>query len=253
MTRSSVVFTQTCGAFWNKVQKAEQDIRENGHVGRLPPICFGDPWDAEFAQAYDAVRPHLSKFRKERYYRVPSGLAFRPSPLKAETAHQALMFFLNRPDELYGEKGVLDSPEYKAIKEAAMLELQQRDEIRISKNRRPSSSSSAKQRSSIIELRAFLIDHHFPKGRPFQKETLPCEAIEQEFGWSQGTVSKKMTTLFKLAGGMTAYTALFEDKETSTPKGFRKLFDDSTLDVDSLWIDRRSDDDAESDDEDESE
>lgn len=241
MKTKAADFTSAFDTFWTHVERAERDIHENGHLGRLPPICHGDPWDDEFAAAYDAVRPYLTKFQKERYYPVPPGLAFRPGPIKAETAHQALMFFLNRPDELHGEKGVLDSTEYKAIKEAAMAELRQRDEVRVAKNRRPPCTMSAKQRSELIELRGFLLDHHFPKGQPFQKRTLTSDEIERAFGWSQSTASRKMGQLFKTRRGMAAYAVVFGT--ASTPKGYRKRFDDSTLSVEALWIDRTPYDD----------
>lgn len=107
------------------IEQAEREIRENAHRGRIPPICFGDPWDEGFASAYQALSPYLSRFRKQRYFPVPPGLAYCPTPIKAETALQAQMFFLNPTAELFGEPGVLDTAEYKAIKASGMRELQE--------------------------------------------------------------------------------------------------------------------------------
>lgn len=105
------------------IGRAEREIRENAHRGRIPPICYGDPWDEGFASAYQALSPYLCRFRKQRYFPVPPGLAYCPTPIKAETALQAQMIFLNPTAELFGEPGVLDDAEYKTIKASGMREL----------------------------------------------------------------------------------------------------------------------------------
>lgn len=238
MKQKTAEFVNVFDQYWTYVERAERDIRQNGHLGRLPPICHGDPWDEQFAAACDAVHPYLSKFRKERYYAVPAGLAFRSGPIKAITAHQALMFFLNRPDELYGEKGVLDSTEYKTIKEAAIAELKQRDEVRVTRTQ-PRCSRSALQRSQVIDLRAYLLDYHFPKGLPVRDKPLLQKSIEKHFNWSQGKVSKIMRKLFK--GGMDEYVSVFGSDVP--PTGYRQRFDDLSVSVDALWIDRHPGDD----------
>jgi len=235
MTAKTAQFITAFDEFWRFVAEAEQDVRKNGYLGRLAPCCYGDPWDERFAAAYEAIRLRLRKLCKTRYYAAPAGLAFFPGPFTAENAHQALMYFLNPPGELYGEKGLLDSAEYKAIKEAAMAELQQIDDARVAKSRRRPCSMSAKQRSALIELRGFILDHHFPKNKPFQSRTLTSEEIQKYFGWSQSTVSRKMRKLFKTRKA-SAYAVLFSTH--SAPKGYRQRFEDATLSVDALWVDR---------------
>ncbi len=227
--------------FWDHVTNAERDIRENGHLGRLPPPHFGDPWDEEFAAALHELIPLLRKFRKLRFYLTPVGLAFRPSPILAETAHEALMFFLNRPEELHGEKGVLDSTEYLAIKAAAMLELQELEAARVAPKRISSCSRSAKRRSELIELRGFLLDFHLPEGKPFRARTLTSAEIEAHFGWSQSKVSRRMSELFKDRNGMKGYGALFGTHTTT--KGFRNGFDNKTLTIEAIWHDKKDEDD----------
>lgn len=118
----SLALVEAFERFWTHVGRAERDIRANGHSGRLPPICFGDSWDDDFAHAYQQIHTFLQQFWHQQCYVVPPGLAFRPIPLCAATAHEALMFFLNKPDELFGERGVLDSVEYRRIKADAMKE-----------------------------------------------------------------------------------------------------------------------------------
>jgi hypothetical protein len=120
--------------FWERVGKAEVDIRLNAHLGRLPPCCIGDPWDEDFAASYKRIRPLLLKFRRHRFFSVPAGLMFFPGPLRAETAHQAIMFYLNPPRELYGEAHALDSQEYIEMKREAMEELQDRDIARLKRS-----------------------------------------------------------------------------------------------------------------------
>lgn len=239
--RTSGGFTRDLEEFWVHVANAEQDVREYGHRGRLPPDWHGDLWSDELSNAYDAISPYLRKVQKDRFFRVPNGLAFRTVPIKAETAHQALMYFLNPPEELHGEPGVLESVEYKQLKSEAMAELHQLDGAREVRNDRPSSTRSAKKRSELVELRAVLLDHHFPKKLPFRENTLSSKEIEMHLGWSQPKVSKRMGVLFCTREGMAAYAAVFSSG--STPKGFRKRFDDSTIGVEALWTDRISSDD----------
>ncbi len=248
MATKQADFIHAWDTYWNHVERAERDIRENGHRGRLPPICYGDPWDEEFAAAYEAVRPFLRKFLKIRYYPVPVGLAFCMTPIKAETALQALMFFLNPAAELYGEAGVLDSAEFKAIKAAALLEFQRRDDARVAKTRISACTRKAKTKSQLVELRGVIFDHHFPKGEPFRKETLESKEIEALFGWSQSTVNKKMKLLFKGQNGMTAYAAVFDSHATT--KGYNDRLEDQTLRVEAIWEDRRPEDNDEDDDDD---
>ena len=241
--KSLNVFANAIDRFWLLVERMERDVRENSHRGRLPPCCMGDPWDEEFAQAYELLAPHLKRYRRPRYFQVPADLAFFHGPLRVETAHQALMFFLNPAGELYGEAGVLDCPEYVAIKEAAMAELEQHQAARLKAKAKPKCSKEAKTLVELIELNAHLWDHHFPKGKPACNITFGLEDLKKHFGWSKSTVTRRMQVLFKCADAMDAYKAVFTSHEPV--KGYKKVFEDATLDVDALWFDRSSDDDDE--------
>jgi len=241
--KSLNIFTNAVDAFWRFVARMELDIRQNAHRGRMPPCCLNDPWDEEFAQAYELLALHLKRFRRLRYFKVPAGLAFFQFPLWAETAHQALMFFLNPAFGLYGEMGVLDSPEYIAIKEAAMAELEQHQAARLKAKAKPKCSKEAKTLVELIELNAHLWDHHFPKGKPACNITFGLEDLKKHFGWSKSTVTRRMQVLFKSADAMDSYNAVFTSHEPV--KGYKKVFEDATLDVDALWFDRSSDDDDE--------
>jgi hypothetical protein len=227
-------------SFWRFVARAEQDIRENEHRGRIPPDSFGNPWDEEFAAAYEAVQPHLKKFRKVRFFKVPAGLAFVPGPFTAETGHQALMFFLNPSEQLYGERGVLDTPEYLAIKEPGMQELQNRDEARVSAAVKGRTSPSARKKSELIELRAYIFDHHFPKGGRVCTATLASKEIESHLGWCQSKVSLAMGEIFKSNKGMEVYGAIFGTHTSDA--GYKNRFEDGTLSVEALWHDRKPED-----------
>jgi len=240
MSVKDINFCEVFANFWHFVNRAESDVRSNENRGRLPPICVYDPWDEAFAAAYEGVEPFLRRFNRRRFFAVQSGLAFRTGPIEALNAHQALMHFLNKPDELYGEIRVLDSSEFKAIKSAAICELHDIDDARIAKKRR-TCTLSAQKRSELIELRAFVLDHHFPKSRPVELRSLRSDEIETRFGWSQPTVSRKMAQLFKTRNGMEAYAAVFGNHPS--PNGLRQRFDDGTLSVDELWVDRKPDED----------
>lgn len=206
---------------------------------------MGDPWDEEFAQAYQLLAPHLKRYRRPRYIQVPADLAFFHGPLRAETAHQSLMFFLNPAGELYGEAGVLDSPEYIAIKETAMAELEQHQAARIKAKAKPKCSKDSKTLVELIELKAHLRDHHFPKGKPDCNIVLGLKELQEHFGWSQSKVTRRMQVLFKSPDAMDSYNAVFASPEP--PKGYKKVLDDATLDVDALWFDRSSDEEDEDD------
>ena len=241
MATNDTTFIEAFSRFWNFVDRAEQDIWQNGHRGRLPPDCHGDPWDDEFAAAYESVVPLLKKFQQERFFEVPVGLALFSGPLQAETAHQALMFFLNPSKELYGEKGPLDSPQYLAIKDAAMKEISDKDKARISGALKKRPSSSARLASELIELRAFIFDHHFPKDGGVRTTTLTSKEIESHFNWSQPTVSRKMGKIFQSDKGMKVYGVVFGTHTSDA--GYCKRLEDLTLSVDAIWNDRRPDED----------
>lgn len=112
--------------FWEYVRRAELDIQEYGHLGCPPPSIYGDPWNQEFADAYTAIEPYLKKYRGEYFAFPPGGMNWRSIPHRTLTAHQGLMEFLNPTFEVYGCPCVMDSKEYLAIKNAAILELQER-------------------------------------------------------------------------------------------------------------------------------
>ncbi len=229
-------FMHAFDTYSNHIVRNERDVRENGHRGRLPPICFGDPWDEDFAAAYQALSPYLSKVCKVRYFAVPPGLAFHATPIKAETACEALMIFLNPPEELHGEPGVLDSTEYKALKAAAMAELtglarsknatdRQKTELP-TRNRKPKDPLALSDNGTV--LLAYLMKSHqcntaepiyTPVGnQEFIAEQLSTRAKE----WNQSGVSRAMDELlsdirgFDHLGAMTRYRRLCDARQICT-------------------------------------
>lgn len=228
-------FLDVFDTFWEHVQRVEQDVRENGQRGPLPPICWGDPWDEEFAAAYEEIRPYLRRFKRDRFFPVPAGLPFRPRPIRAETAHQAIMIFLNKPDELYGGVKSLDSLEYRTIKEEAEDELRQRDESRRAPRRTKGlkCSISAKNRNELIELRGYLREYHFPPNGNHVLKPLTLRELRAEFGWSQSTATRRMQDLFHCSAAMTAYARMFHRETTKT--GYIRRFEDRTLSIEAIW------------------
>lgn len=238
-------FVDAFDVFWDHVRGAEEDVRKNRDRGRLPPICHGDPWDEDFAHAYTLIRPNLRKFREDRFFAVPAGLAFRTGPLRAETAHQALMFFLNPPAELYGEAQPLDSQEYRVIKKAAMDELERRDKQRLApwKPKRQLCSSKSRILGEISTLKGVLKDHHFPEGKDVVLTPLTLEEIQAKFGWSQATATRRMQKLFKWKDAMAAYTEVFS--RNLTHSGYLKKFNDDTLNAEAIFKNGSMDADGE--------
>lgn len=236
-------------AFWEHVRKAEMDIAVNGHKGCPPPDQLGDDWDEAFAAAYQAVRKFLRRLRKERLYIPPPGMPWRPKPYAADTAHQALMEFLNPPQEAYGHPGVLDTPEYLAIKAAAVEELRLRKDSRDqAEAEHVRVSPQSRTKAKLTMLLAVLTRHHFPSDQG--EVTAPLlwheikKIIEQTTGkgWSQATISRYIRLLYK-KGGMREYTQLCLSKAVVRKDGFLKKYEDGSISVDALVDD--ADDDPE--------
>jgi len=193
--------------FWDRVAKAEADIRQNAHSGRLPPCCIGDPWDEDFAASYERIRPLLKKFQRHRFFSVPPGLMFFPGPIKAETALQAVMIFLNPPGELYGEARALDSYEYVEMKREGMAEQHDRDVARLKRPvKRSASKASDSKDMSRWEFLVFhlLKSHHkidsdTPVDEPFGTQGQIIDAFRNERSQSttsQSTISRAFRMLF---------------------------------------------------------
>lgn len=220
-------------SFFQFVSAAEQDVIQNAHRGRLPPACFGDPWNEDFVEAYAKLRPWLRPWRTNRLYPVSAGLMFCNRPISSESGCQALMFFLNPSEQLHGEVAVLDTPEYHRIKTDAIKEIDDADGRRVRKRSpKKSASRSAKKRARLTEVRALIIDHHFPKSGKFTEKCLTGEQIGDALGFSQSTASRYVSILFQKSDGMDAYNAVFTKREP--PLGHRKKFDNGTLTVEAI-------------------
>lgn len=211
MTPQRDDFVQRFDGFWSHVKKHERDVRENGHLGRIPPDCHGDDWDDEFAAEYELLRPYLKTFSEERFYQTPPGIACCAMPITAETAHQALMFFLNPSIDLHGEAGVLDSAEYKAIKAAAMLELAQMEQTLTKRKRSKSIPSTRNRRSKDFQelsddakvLLSFLMAWHKcktdgPNFTAVKNQGVIAQGLSNRVKiWNQTRVSRTMSELMK--------------------------------------------------------
>lgn len=232
--------TQLFEAYWDFVRRAEADIAINGHKGCPPPDPVGDPWDDEFAAAYKAITPFLRRLRKRLVFPPPPGMPWRATPITTDTAHQALMEFLNPTKEVYGHPGVLETPEYLAIWAAAIEERRLRAEVReqaAKKPRVPRESSKDKLRILI----PFLLDHHRKHGT----EPLTVDEISERLtkimgdGWSQPSVSRAVIDLFP-DGGMAEYRRLCVSGAI-VKKGILKRYEDGTADVDAIVEDEEDD------------
>ena len=146
------------------------------------------------------------------------------------------MFFLNKPEELHGEVGVLDSHEYLAIKTEAMTELEQRDRSR----RAPSiakdlpCSPSAKVLGEIATLKGALWEYHFRSEGEVVLAPLSLAEIRIKFfpRWSQSTATRRMQKLFKRKDATAAYSAMFA--RDATPQGYCRRFENGTVDVEAI-------------------
>lgn len=189
--------------FWDHVRKAEMDILVNGHKG-CPPCESGDPWDEDFATACQDIKKFLGRCSKTDMYFPPPDMTWRPRPYAADTAHQALMDFLNPPQEVYGHPGVLDSPEYRAIKAAAVEELQHR---KVSREQSKDKHMNRRLGKSIKDKRILMVAtlhfHHFKSDKYNVIEPISIREIrefiskEKDKDWSQPSITRVMKLLFK--------------------------------------------------------
>jgi hypothetical protein len=205
----------------------------------LPPLCYGDPWDEDFALAFEAIRPYLRKFRRDRFFPVPAGLPF--GPLRAKFGHEALMYCLNPSRELYGFGWFLDTSEYRAIKAEAMSELGQRDKSRRVpwKTKDLPCSIAAHILGEIANLKGFVWDYHFPRKGEVVLKLLKLKDIQAKFGWPQSTATHRMQKWFKCKKAMKAYAKVFS--VDAPVKGFRKRLKDATLDIEAICRERAAD------------
>ena len=227
-------------AFWDHVRRAEADIAVNGHKGCPPPDPVGDPWDDDFEAAYEAIRPFFRHLRKEHVFVPPLGMTWRATPMTTETAHQALMWFLNPPKEVYGHPGVLDTPEYLAIKAAAMEERRLRHEARQKASEQPVTARLGTEKKARLLL-SFLRSDLRSRGEGGSVEPLTQEQISDAMtkklgaGWSQPTIHRLMEFLFPY-GGMNEYVRHCGLGEINQD-GILNRNDDGTTDVDAISYD----------------
>ena len=236
--------TQLFEAFWDFVRRAEADIAINGHKGCPPPDPVGDPWDDEFAAAYKAITPFLRRLQKKQVFPPPLGMPWRAKPIATDTAHQALMEFLNPTKEVFGHPGVLETSEYLAIKAAAIEERRLRAEIREQAAKKPKAPrSSTKSKAQL--LIAFLVSYHLhqksgPVTAPLtQKQISKTMTETMGKGWSQPRVHDLIEQVFR-KGGMAEYKRVCLSGAIIR-KGILKRYEDGTADIDAIVEDEEDD------------
>ncbi len=220
--------------FWNYVLRAEQDYHEHGWRGHVSPDHINNGWDEEFAAAYERIKPQLKRCGNPKFHQVPPGLRYQSTPIHAESAHEALMIFLNPPYMLYGDWDVLDSEEYQEIKSAAIKELQDSQEKNAEK-KQPKMPRHRKTKLAISALATILREHHFPETGHVNLTLLTQEQIATRLECSQPTINRHMKRLFKTDDAKGAYSNMFLRERPE--RGFRKEFEDGTVDYDKIVFD----------------
>jgi hypothetical protein len=206
--------TQAFTAFWDHIRRAEEDVRQNWYRGHPTPDAIGDPWDDDFAVAYDAVHLALGPFVRTRMVIVPHDIPL-VNAYSADTWHQALMFFLNPPHHIYGSEKAFKSPEYLRIKDGALRELrilESLDEylddkvLQADAPSKPKLGKSERIQEELRKLRMAIFGYHFPIGKPAVLTPLTVQQIVDllpELGWLQPTASRRLALVFK--GGTKGY------------------------------------------------
>jgi hypothetical protein len=236
---------QAFGRFWDFVRRAELDLREHSHRGHPPPDVDSEPWDQDFADAYTAIRRFLAKFRQKRTFFPPLRIPLRSTPYEAETAHEALMVFLNKPDQLYGSAKALDSKEYLDIKAEAMEERRLRQAFKEELAKKRVRAAVIKEaQSDLLVFVSFLAEHHFPaRGEPVA-EPLTQKKIGKALNWAQARVSRCFRRWFKSNRGMSVYRRHCQTGEIT--RGFLKKYNDGDISIEAyLERDEVNDEDDE--------
>lgn len=220
-------------AFWSQVRQAERFIEEYGHTGWRP--AYRDFRSGPLERAYEGIRTHLDALVRLRFVRTPVAVQGL-DPYPAETAHQALMFFLNPPQNLFGSPGVLGSPEYQSLKRDAQDELARLESPRpkaARRGRRRSPKKGPRPSRRNIDARTLvglLMEHHFSPDRASAVEPLQQKQIAKELGWDQSRVSRAFKELFG-ARGMSVYHAAFQADRL---RGFLTRQPDGMADVEAF-------------------
>jgi hypothetical protein len=221
--------------FWREIRRAEEFIRQYGHTGWEPR--YQERWHEPLEQAYAAIRPHLAPVVYPRMIITPVEFP-NLNPYEAETAHQALMYFLNPPENLFGHLRALDSREYLQIKRDAHAELDRLQSPRPgtvppkSRRRGPAKRSrvNSRQANDARTLKGFLIEYHLSPERNSAREPPTQKQIGKQLNWAQYRVSRAIKAVFG-DDGMRAYLQLFK---VGRLDGFLKHFDDGTSDVEAF-------------------
>lgn len=225
-------------AFWRVVDLNEGYIRQYGHVGWHPGLRDG--WDEQFERVYEAIHRHLAPLQRHLTILTPSG-AMGFNPYEAETSHQGLMFFLNPPENLFGQAWILSSPEYVRLKGEAMAEMDrlltpssqsEQSGHRPLPNRKPARRTRKKTQRGNDELllRELLLTQHFPYQADTVLDPFIQDEIAQVLGWGQPRVSRAIRALFG-PGGMKVYKSQLASSQL---KGFLKRGDDGMTDVEAF-------------------
>ena len=239
-------FNEAVGQFMAFVDEAKIEIASNSHAYPSGPDCVELFWCDQFEAAYLKLRTYLKPLLEKRVFVPPAGTPFCSSPFPAESASKAVMCFLNPHEALSGAAGILTDERF------VRMQAEMNDEIEAASNlikdaRVKPNRSEARFRSEIIELRTLILHHHQPASGEFNPELLSIDDMAKGLEWSQSKTSKRLKSLFdnKVGGGMMAYKGIFCSE--LPPNGFRNRFEDETVSLDGLWLDRRFDDDEEDD------
>ncbi len=158
------------------------------------------------------------------------------------------MFFLNKPDELYGSTKSLDSKEYLDIKAEATEERRLRQSIKeaVAKNRVRAAVIKKHTQSDLLMFISFLSLHHFPAAGEPVADPLTQQEIGKALKWAQARVSRCFRRWFKSNRAMSVYRRHCRIGEIT--RGFLKKYQDGRLDIEAYLA--PDDDDKEDNEED---
>lgn len=216
--------TQLFEEYLGHVSRARSEILQNRYP--VLPSNYGDPLDEDdenFLKCYEKLRKFLKKYwRKDRFFFSPPGQLLRSECFKAETAHEALMFFLIKPRE-YHDPEILISPEYIYLASEVQKELRDRQlDIEIGLREKKQLFKNQKEQIELGMLHRVVnnsIEKKEINSKPLTWHEI-ADQLPQNPPWSQSKISRMLAKLLNASNskGMTAYVNLFMKSEP--PKGY---------------------------------
>lgn len=219
-------------SYWRHVSGGENYVRTYGARGWAPDCREAEPFH-ELIAAFEAIKPLLNRVARPRMFWTPP-MARGHAPFMANTAHEAIVFFLSPLENLFGHVGALESPEYRLMKEEAYSEGRAiQAGSRGTHRQKGKMTPRLKRKVDEVILCDHLYMRHFGDGRVKLTEPMSMRQMARELdGWNYSRVRRllreHMPEFYSRyqAAFVDSESALFLKNELGKKRRNGKVFDD---------------------------